>query len=86
MAWFDVEEGTLGFAWYDPVEKEIPYICYVWEVEEKAKELLPYAVRSAPWMARLIVVPAVADGKKYVPFDQASEDLRAKVRGKIEQF
>lgn len=86
MAWFDVEEGTLGFAWYDPVEKEIPYPSYVWEDEKLAISQLAKVSKVFPEMAGLIVVPAVADGKKYVPLDQASEDLKAKVRGKIEQF
>jgi ribosomal protein S19 len=69
MAWFDVDVGIEAFAWYDPVKKKIPYSSYIWEDEEKAIKQLAKVSKVFPEMAKLIVVAAIADGKKYVPIE-----------------
>lgn len=86
MAWFDVEEGTFGWAWFDPQLDAIPYQCWLFEEKDQAEYHLDRCRYQDEDVARWIVVPAVADGKKYVPFDQASEALKEKVRDKIEQL
>ena len=78
MSWRDVEEGNVGFGWYNPETNEVPYVCWIWEDAGLAMQHL-FVIRSQEgpnWS----VVPMIADGTKFVMVQDASPELLRKAK------